>query len=106
MATHVGIINFGNLLFQGSIKDMEAISQPSIHIETNNNTEAASYLNNAGINITNVTDAAVTVPFASREQMAELNRQLVQQSFTVYAIHKVQKDLEKLFLDITKKPLS
>lgn len=106
MATHVGIINFGNLLFQGSIKDMEAISQPSIHIETNNNTEAASYLNNAGINITNVTDAAVTVPFVSREQMAELNRQLVQQSFTVYAIHKVQKDLEKLFLDITKKPLS
>lgn len=106
MATHVGIINFGNLLFQGSIKDMEAISQPSIHIETNNNTEAANYLNNAGINVNGITDTAITVPFASREQMAELNRQLVQQNFTVYTIHKVQKDLEKLFLDITQKPLS
>jgi len=28
MATHVGIINHGELLFQGSIKDLEAISQP------------------------------------------------------------------------------
>src|SRR5476651_2693567 len=30
MATHVGIIDKGELLFQGSIKDLEAISQPQV----------------------------------------------------------------------------
>src|ERR1700712_2350567 len=36
MATHVGIINFGELLFQGSIGELQALSQPLVCIETNN----------------------------------------------------------------------
>src|ERR1700757_2127238 len=36
MATHVGIIDRGELLFQGSIHDLEAISQPQVKIEINN----------------------------------------------------------------------
>src|ERR1700739_1372105 len=40
MATHVGIINHGELLFQGSIKDLEGISQPRVQIEVNNTVDA------------------------------------------------------------------
>ena len=103
MATHVGIINYGNLLFQGSIKDMEAISQPTVVIETDENAEAANFLKSRTFNIHDVTETSLSVPYTSRQQMADINTLLVQNNFTVYSIHKVQKDLEKLFLDITKK---
>jgi ABC-2 type transport system ATP-binding protein len=36
-------------------------------------------------------------------QMAELNALLVNNNYQVFSIHKVHKDLEKLFLHITQK---
>ncbi len=37
--------------------------------------------------------------FHSKEEMGKINTLLNQNNFTVYSIHKVQKDLKKLFLD-------
>src|SRR5882757_2626406 len=44
MATHVGIINHGKLLFQGTIQDLEARNHPSVQIETDNAINAATFL--------------------------------------------------------------
>src|SRR5476651_2616092 len=48
MATHVGIIDKGELLFQGSIKDLEDISQPRVQVEVNNTVDAANFLKKQG----------------------------------------------------------
>lgn len=102
MATHVGIINFGEMLFQGEIKDLQSISQPMVYIETENTVDAANLLNKNGYQVTEVKDDHLTVGYKSKEKSAELNALLNQNGYPVYSIHKVQKDLEKLFLDITK----
>lgn len=102
MATHVGIINFGEMVFQGEIKDLQAISQPMVHIETENTVDAANLLNKSGYPVLEVKDDHLTVAFKSKEKSAGLNALLNQNGYPVYSIHKVQKDLEKLFLDITK----
>ncbi|MBS1530552.1 MAG: ATP-binding cassette domain-containing protein [Bacteroidetes bacterium] len=103
MATHVGIIDHGELLFQGSIKDLEAISQPQVQIGVTNTVDVANFLKKQGITVSDVNDDHLLVPFVSKMQMAELNTLLVKNNFPVFSINKVQKDLEKLFLDITQK---
>jgi len=103
MATHVGIIDHGELLFQGSIKDLEAISQPRVQIEVNNTVDAANLLKKQGFTVTDISEDNLSVPFTSKTQMAEINTLLNSNNYQVYSIHKVHKDLEKLFLDITQK---
>ena len=102
MATHVGIINFGEMLFQGEIGDLQSISQPLVHIELNNSVDAANLLTKNGYAVTEVTDDFISVTYQSKEHTAQINTLLNQNGYAVYSIHKVQKDLEKLFLDITQ----
>ncbi|MES2278338.1 MAG: ABC transporter ATP-binding protein [Bacteroidota bacterium] len=104
MATHVGIINFGELLFQGEIKDLQSISQPMVHIETANTVDAANLLTKNGYAVVDVKDDHLSVTYQSKESTAQINTLLNQNGYPIYSIHKVQKDLEKLFLDITKSP--
>lgn len=102
MATHVGIINNGELMFQGTIHDLQNISQPLINIETDNTVDAANLLKRHNFTVTDIDNDHLYVPFTSKQQVGEINTLLVQNNITVYSISKQHKDLEKLFLDITK----
>jgi ABC-2 type transport system ATP-binding protein len=102
MATHVGIINHGELLFQGSIKDLENLSQPLVQIETANAIDAANFLTRNKYEVTEVTDDHLFVPYTTKQQMGDLNALLNKNGYTIYSINKQQKDLEKLFLAITQ----
>ena len=101
MATHVGIINFGELLFQGSINDLQALNQPQVQIETENTVDVANFLKRNNFTVTEVDDHHIYVPFTSKQNMGGINTLLNQNGYTVYSINKQQKDLEKLFLAIT-----
>ena len=103
MATHVGIINNGELLFQGSIKDLESMSKPTVQIETANTADAANFLVKNNIIVSEVDEQHIFVPYTSKQQMGDINALLNKAGYTIYSINKQQKDLEKLFLDITQK---
>ena len=103
MATHVGIINHGELLFQGSIAELHALSQPLVYIETDNTVDAANLLTRNGYTVTDVTDNYLYVPYASKQKTAEINALLHSNGYAIFSIGKQQKDLERLFLDITQK---
>lgn len=102
-ATHVGIINKGQLLFQGTIGELHDLSKPSIKIETNNQEKAIAILTSSGAEIIQQDEQTVSVIFKSKEDMGTMNSLLVQNGITVFAIGKERKDLENLFLDITSK---
>jgi lantibiotic transport system ATP-binding protein len=104
MATHVGIINNGTLLFQGSIKDLQEISQPLVYIETENAVDAANLLTKNGYTVVEVNDNHLSVAYQSKQKTGQINTLLNQHGHIVYGIRKMQKDLEALFLDITQKP--
>ncbi|AYL97542.1 ABC transporter ATP-binding protein [Mucilaginibacter celer] len=103
MATHVGIINGGAMLFQGSIADLQAISKPLVRIEAANTVDAANLLTRNNYDVTEVNDENLFVPYISKQQMGDINALLNKNNQVVYSIVKQQKDLEKLFLDITQK---
>jgi lantibiotic transport system ATP-binding protein len=100
MATHVGIINKGKMLFQGTLSELQQMKtgQTELEIETNNNEAAAKLLQSYSIKSVN---GKIVLPFESKEQAAGINKLLVQSDFEVYALHPQQNDLEQLFLDIT-----
>lgn len=102
-ATHVGIINKGELLFQGTIADLHNLSKPAIRIETNDQEKAAVMLAQAGAEVINTNEISVAIAYQSREEMGRLNSLLVQNGLTVYSLATERKDLENLFLDITSK---
>ena len=101
-ATHVGIINKGELLFQGTIDELHLLSKPMLEIEVDNIENATALIAKSGHEIIAQTDKKITLPFTSAQNSGELNTLLVKNGFTVSSLYKQRKDLENLFLDITK----
>ena len=102
MATHVGIINHGELMFQGSIHELEALSKPLVQIETDRTVDAANFLKKNNFAVSDVNEHHLYVPYSSKETTGEINALLNQNGYTIYSINKQQQDLEKLFLAITQ----
>ncbi|MES1218814.1 MAG: ABC transporter ATP-binding protein, partial [Bacteroidota bacterium] len=101
MATHVGIIHKGAMLFQGTLDELHhlKIEQASLEIETSNNAKAVSVLQ--GQFSVQQKPGKIQLPFQNKEQTAAINRMLVENNIDVYALHPQQNDLEQLFIDIT-----
>jgi ABC-type multidrug transport system ATPase subunit len=102
IATHVGIINKGKLLFQGTINELHDLSKPMIELELNDIVKGQEFLKSNGYQVLDSTEKKIILPFISTEECGKLNTLLIQHGFTVYSIYQVRKDLEHLFLDITK----
>ncbi|MBP7558053.1 MAG: ABC transporter ATP-binding protein [Chitinophagaceae bacterium] len=101
MATHVGIIHKGKMLFQGTLPELQQMKtkQAALEIETADNARAASLL--VSQYAVQETETQLVLPYQSKEETAAINRQLVQAGIDVYSIHTRQNDLEQLFIDIT-----
>jgi len=100
MATHVGIIHKGKLLFQGSLSELQNMKskQSFIQIDTTDNEATLKLLANHGAEIKN---GYVQLPFKERAVTAAINRKLMEQNIDVYLLQPHQNDLEQLFIDIT-----
>lgn len=102
-ATHVGIINKGQLLFQGTIGDLQSLSKPLVKIEADDLALAQNILATAGAEVLQNDGKSISIVYKGKEDMGILNRTLVQNGVTVYSLAQERKDLENLFLDITSK---
>lgn len=103
MATHVGIIHKGKLLFQGALQELQQLKskQSAVEVEVSDSVKAGLLLKAFPVRHTNGTK--VLVNFESRERMAELNRTLVREGVDVYQMAVTQNDLENLFIQITSE---
>ncbi|RZL38549.1 MAG: ATP-binding cassette domain-containing protein [Pedobacter sp.] len=102
-ATHVGIINKGQLLFQGTIGDLQSLSKPVVKIEADDLSAAQNILTTAGAEVLQNDGKSLSIVYKGKEDMGNLNKLLVQNGVTVYSLAQERKDLEHLFLDITSK---
>ncbi len=101
MATHVGIIHKGKMLFQGELHELQQMkTKPtSLEIETSDNGRAVELLQQQFT--VQQTARKIILPFQNKEQAASVNKLLMQNGLDVYALHPLQSDLEQLFIDIT-----
>lgn len=101
MATHVGIIHRGKMLFQGTLRELQEMKTGSatLEIETSDNAKALSLLRDK--HNVEQRETKLLLPYMSKDETAALNELLVNAGVKVYALHPQQSDLEQLFLDIT-----
>jgi len=101
MATHVGIIHYGKMKFQGTLHELHQlkVKENFLTLETNKNEFAGTLLKeHFEVNRQN---GHLLLPFKDKEQTAFINKLLVQHGVDVYRLQPQQNDLEQLFIDIT-----
>ncbi|MED1512716.1 MULTISPECIES: ABC transporter ATP-binding protein [Bacillus cereus group] len=104
MATQVGIIQNGKMLFQDSIEVLRKESEPKIKIKVDKPLEAVSSLNQKGIEANfEEEEGTVYIQESSPFIAGEANKVLVEAGFTVSRLEGMKKSLEDIFLDLTGK---
>lgn len=102
IASHIGIIHHGRMLFQGPMHALQQLQEKSVRllIRTSDNDAAVHLLRDlqpekCGKNILVTIDDLMKV--------AEINRRLVQQRLDVYLLQPKEQNLEQLFIDLTEQ---
>ncbi len=105
MATHVGIIDKGELIFQNSLVSLHEHSQKRILIRTMNNLAAIKVLkeNKTGYSMI---ENMISIPDIEDENLAFLISLLVKEGVGIIRIEEHQKSLEDIFLSLTGKQVS
>jgi ABC-2 type transport system ATP-binding protein len=104
MCTHIGIIHRGKLLYQGSIQEMResanAIGEVIVRIK--NAEEWLSKITSFSPSARAVSSNELLFPFSSEQEVASLNKQLVNLNIPVSGI-QVKGGLEEWFMSLTAK---
>jgi lantibiotic transport system ATP-binding protein len=103
LVTHVGIINKGKMMFQGTLDELKVKQQQSLSIilDTNNIDKAIQIL--AENNLPYSTkEGKIILPPMAKGNIARLNNSLVNGNVDVYEITIVKNDLENIFMELIK----
>ena len=101
LATHVGIIHRGRMLFQGTLAELmsERRQHSFVVFETNDDARAGRIISELGLS-PRVESGRVVIPALERERVAAVNQTLVRGGVEVYQIGRVESDLEQIFFDV------
>ncbi|EJW20196.1 bacitracin transport ATP-binding protein BcrA [Paenibacillus alvei DSM 29] len=105
IATSVGIISDGNLLYQGKMETLQERNRSSLAIRTSNNTAAAAWMQNQGY-MASLRDECLQIKHMSDQQVARLNKELVLSGIDVLRIEERKRTLEDIFLELTGRERS
>lgn len=105
IASSVGIINDGEMLFQGSMEELKSKSQPTIKIKTRNNKLAQELLRINGFSSMQSGESLVFENLLD-DEVIKVNQSLVTSNIDVLRIEEHKKSLENIFLDLTGKEQS
>lgn len=101
LVTHVGIINRGKMLFQGTLAELTNKRRQNSFVvfETNDAARASEVIKEFGLNA-RAESERVIIPLIEKNQIALINQRLVNSGIEVYKIGKIENDLEKIFFDV------
>ncbi|PHE52981.1 ABC transporter ATP-binding protein [Bacillus pseudomycoides] len=102
IATSVGIISEGNLLFQGSMTNLRKKNRNAIFMKTGNNAKAKQILFTQGYSPVN-NGGRIELGNLPDTEVAKMNKLLVEHEIAVTRIEEQKKSLEDIFLEFTGK---
>lgn len=105
MATHVGIIDKGQLIFQDSLSSLHEHSRCRLHLRTTDNSGAVSALTKKGIPAME-DDGRVILRNTDDDSVACAIRHLVYAGIGILRVEETQMSLEDIFLKLTGKKVS
>lgn len=104
MVTHLGIIFKGKMLFQGTLQDLHGLQQKKakLNLHTSDNEKAAKILRAFNPEFIQET---FSLSYNGLNQVAEINRTLMNNNIDVYLLQPKENNLEELFIDLTTRTL-
>lgn len=100
LASHVGVIDKGHLLYQGPVENLRATSTTPLEVSCTDSAAACADLRRAGEN-PDVVDSHTLRLAMPRLPDHEINRLLVEHGHAVYRLVRRNQSLETLFFQLT-----
>ncbi len=100
MATHVGVVHHGRMLFQGPIGDLRDRSAAAVVIECDRPEAAHADLARAGLPV-RLDAGALSLSSLEPALTARAVRELVTREHSVYRVQEFRPTLEDIFLELT-----
>src|SRR5215468_2413015 len=101
VASHIGIIHQGRLLFQGTLAELQSQRQEHLIVGVKQPEQAMRCLTAAGWSAQSRDDGLLTVSAATPDAAARVNSLLINQRLDVFHIALAQASLEDIFLTLT-----
>ncbi len=102
IASHIGIIHEGSLLFQGTLAELQSKQHTQLTVGVKQLDQAVDYLVEAGWNVQRRVDELLSVSARAPEDAIEINRLLVEHRLEVFHLSLAQASLEDIFLTLTR----
>lgn len=103
IATHIGIIEGGKMIFQGTKNELLREVEREALLRTSDATRAATVLNNAKFSVLRTDGQTVVVKIADDNQFDQLIKCLVQQNIEIYGLESHSADLEQIFINLISR---
>jgi len=100
IATHIGIIESGKMVFQGTKNELLCRVEREALLRTSDATRAATVLSNAEFSVQRTDGQTVAVKIADDNQFDRLIKCLVQQNIEIYGLESHSADLEQIFINL------
>ena len=102
LATHVGIIHRGRVLFEGTLDALQQRRATRVALATNDDTSALALLAQDSIAAT-IADGRIVMPAMPNAAIAHVNRKLVAAGLDVHELHTTGDDLEAIFMNMVNR---
>lgn len=101
LVSHIGIINKGRMMFQGTLDELKEKQQQSLSVvfETSDGARTRGVMAKMQLDAVFM-NGRCTLPALPKEKIADINRQLVMKGIDVYEVSVVKNDLERIFIDL------
>lgn len=101
LVTHVGVINNGRMLFQGTLDELKSKQQEAISVvlDTSNIEKTLQIILDNNVKAT-IVEGKLLMPFISKKTVADITQQLVSNNIGVYEVSIIKNDLETIFMNL------
>lgn len=101
LVTHVGIINKGEIMFQGTLQELKDKQHETtaLLIETDNIAKTQQVISGQQLSA-EIQNGKILVSVSDKEKIAALNHELVKNDIRVYEMGVLKNDLENIFIDL------
>ncbi|MEO6129979.1 MAG: ABC transporter ATP-binding protein [Ferruginibacter sp.] len=99
LVTHVGVINKGSMMFQGTMSELKSKQKESLYIsfDTSDNKKAMQVISSAN---QKVDDNKIVIPSLSKKEIAKIIQELVNNDIEIYEVSPGRNDLEAIFMNL------
>ena len=101
IATHIGIINEGHLLFQGTLSELQSKQQTLLAVGVKQVDSAIEVLAKTGWTVERGVDDLLSVSTKAPDDAVKVNKLLVDRGLEVFHLALTQRSLEDIFLGLT-----